>query len=292
MQASTTLQSPSSRFRWKRVLLKTLVAMTRMETAMHCAGVAYFGFLSLFPAATAIIVLVGLLMPVEFIATMVDRLEGIVPETVRQTIAGQLSRLVQQPNAGLGIGLALSLVVAAWSGSRGVAALMFAISRTRSIEEKRSIPMAIAIAMLTTFLAGLAMLVILALVAGLPAYFAALPWFGENQAVVLTLRWPLLLVLGVVAIGAFYRYAPDRRFKRVKWIWPGALLATTLWLMACAVFSFYVEQIGNFEATFGSLTTAIVLLLWMYNSALIVVLGATFNTELQREAERIRATAL
>jgi membrane protein len=82
------------------------------------------------------------------------------------------------------------------------------------------------------------------------------------------------------------RYAPDRRLKHARWIWPGALLATTLWLVACAIFSFYVEQIGNFEATFGSLATAIVLLLWMYNSALIVVLGATFNTELQREAER------
>jgi membrane protein len=281
-----TSPAPITRFRWRRVFWRTFTGMARMETAMHCAGIAYFGFLSLFPAAAALIVLVGLLMPVEFMADMVDRLEGIVPDMVRQTIASQLSSLASQPSAGLGIGLALSLLVAAWSGSRGIAALMFAISRTRSTEEKRGIVAAILISVLVTFLAGLAMIVILALVAGLPAFFSALPWFVEDQNLVLTLRWPLLLVLGAGAIAAFYRYAPDRRFKRAKWIWPGALLATFLWLVACAIFSFYVEQIGNFEATFGSLTTAIVLLLWMYNSALIVVLGATLNAELQKEAER------
>ncbi|SMQ70223.1 membrane protein [Devosia lucknowensis] len=286
-----TAMRDKPRRRWRRVLWRTIASMARMETTMHCAGVAYFGFLSLFPAATAIIILIGLLMPVSFMAEIVDKLDGIVPEMVRQTIAGQLSRLASQPNAGLGIGLALSLVVAAWSGSRGIAALMFAISRTRSADEKRGIVATIIISVVATFMAGIAMVVILALVAGLPAIFATLPWFSPDQSLILTLRWPLLLLLGVGAIAAFYRYAPDRRFKRAKWIWPGALLATTLWLAACAVFSFYVEQIGNFEATFGSLTTAIVLLLWMYNSALIVVLGATFNAELQRESER-RAAAM
>lgn len=296
--SDTASQNPSDtaprtppRFRMRRVLWRTFLSMTRMETAMNCAGIAYFGFLSLFPAATALIVLVGLLMPVGFMAEMVERLEGIVPEVARQTIASQLSRLAAQPNAELGIGLALSLVVAAWSGSRGVAALMFAISRTRSTEEKRNIFVAIGISVLVTLLAGLAMLVILALVAGLPAIFATLPWVSGDQSLLLALRWPLLLILGVGAIAAFYRYAPDRRFKHAKWIWPGAMLATTLWLAVCAIFSFYVEQIGNFEATFGSLTTAIVLLLWMYNSAIIVVLGATFNAELQHEAER-RAAAI
>jgi membrane protein len=191
------------RMRWRRILWRTLRSMTRMDTAMHCAGIAYFGFLSLFPAASAAIILVGLLMPVDFMTGLVDRLEGIVPEMVRQTIAGQLSRLMAQPSAGLGVGLILSLIVAAWSGSRGFAALMFAISRTNAPEEKRSIVSAIGVSILVTFVAGMTMLCILALVAGLPAYFATLPWFGERQGDILTLRWPLLLGLGVSAIAAF-----------------------------------------------------------------------------------------
>ena len=281
--APTTPAAPY-RFLWRRVIWKTITSMARMETAMNCAGIAYFGFLSLFPAAAALIVLVGLMMPVEFMADMVDRLEGILPDVVRQTIASQLSALAAQPRAGLGVGLAISLVIAAWSGSRGVAALMFAISRTRSHDEKRSMFAAIGMSVLVTFVAGICMIIVLALVAGLPAFFAALPWFSADQVWLLTLRWPLLLIMGAGAIAAFYRFAPDRRLKAGKWIWPGAVLATTLWLAVCLAFSFYVEQIGNFEATFGSLTTAILLLLWMYNSALIVVLGATFNTEMHREA--------
>lgn len=274
---------PPAPFRLRRVLWRTFKSMTRMETSMNCAGIAYFGFLSLFPAVTAIILLVGLFIPVGFMADMVLMLEDIVPEVARQTIAKQLVTLTAQSNTELGIGLAISLSIAIWSGSRGTAALMFAVSQTHSPEQKRNFIVAIAISILVTLLAGLLMLVVLALVAGLPAVFAALPWISTDHAILLLLRWPILLVVGVGVIAAFYRFAPDRRFHRGKWIWPGAILATSLWLAACAIFSFYVEQIGNFEATFGSLTTAIVLLLWMYNSALIIVLGAVFNTELQRE---------
>ena len=92
-----------------------------------------------------------------------------------------------------------------------------------------------------------------------------------------------------MGIAAFYRFAPDRRSKRARWIWPGAIIATVLWLLTCVIFSFYVERLGQFEATFGSLATAIVMLLWMYNSALIVVLGATINAELQRESLQYKA---
>lgn len=197
--------------------------------------------------------------------------------------------LLEQPRSGLGIGLFISLVIAAWSGSRGVAALMYATSRTHDEPDKRGFVAAIAMSIWVTFLGGMGMIVVLTLVALVPAYFSALPWLGTGQMLVLWLRWPILIGLGVVSIAAFYRFAPDRRSKKARWIWPGATIATLLWLLTCLAFSFYVENLGRFEATFGSLATAIVLLLWMYNSALIVVLGATINAELQRESEARQA---
>lgn len=277
------------RRRWFRVLWRTAKAMTRMETSMRCAGVAYFGFLSLFPAIASLVLLLGLLAQPSFLADIVDRLEGLIPEMARQTLAAQLVTLIAQPRTGLGIGLLISLLVTIWSGSRGVAALIFATSRTRTEPEKRGLVMTMLVSILTTVVGGLAMVAVLTLVAVIPAFFAALPWLGTNQVLLLMLRWPVLLFLGVVAIAAFYRFAPDRKSKRARWIWPGAIIATLLWLLVCAIFSFYVEHIGNFEASFGSLTTAIVLLLWMYNSALIVVLGATINAELERETLSERA---
>lgn len=275
--------------RWRRVLWRTASAMTHMDTAMRCAGVAYFGFLSLFPAAASAVLVLGLFADPTFLADMVDYTEGLIPEVARQTMASQLVSLLDQPRGGLGLGLLISLVIAAWSGSRGVAALMYAASRTHTEPDKRGFIATIAMSVVVTILAGLTLIVVLTLVALIPAYFSAFPWLGSGRTIVLWLRWPVLLVLGVLAIAAFYRFAPDRRSKRARWIWPGAIIATILWLLACAIFSFYVEQLGQFEATFGSLATAVVLLLWMYNSALIVVFGATINAELQRETEAERA---
>lgn len=279
------------RRRWRRVLWRTAKSMTQMDTSMRCAGVAYFGFLSLFPAVATLVLLIGLFAPPSFLANMVDRLEGLIPEAALQVVAGQLVALLEQPRAGLGLGLLLSLSIAMWSGSRGVAALMFATSRTRAEPEKRSLVAAIVISIATTLVAGIAMIAALALVAIVPAVLGALPWLGTNQILLLLLRWPVLLVLGVLLIAAFYRFAPDRKARRARWIWPGAVIATLLWLIVCVAFSFYVERIGNFEASFGSLATATVLLLWMYNSALIAVLGATINAELERETLAERALA-
>ncbi|WP_240230091.1 YihY/virulence factor BrkB family protein [Devosia lacusdianchii] len=280
------------RRRWRRVLWRTAKSMTQMDTSMRCAGVAYFGFLSLFPAVATVVLLLGLFAKPIFLANMVERLEGLVPEMALQLLAGQLVALLEQPRAGLGIGLLLSSGIAVWSGSRGVAALIFATSRTRPEPEKRSLVTSIVVAIATTLLAGIAMVVVLTLVAVIPAYFSALPWLADNQLLLLFLRWPVLLILGVLLIAAFYRFAPDRKAKKARWIWPGASIATLLWLFVCAIFSFYVERLGNFEASFGSLATAIVLLLWMYNSALIVVLGATINAELEREVLSERALAI
>jgi membrane protein len=281
------------RNRWLRILFRTGREMTSMDTTMRCAGVAYFGMLSLFPAAASAVLLIGLLASPGFLADTVERLEGILPDLVLQTIAGQLASIIAQPRAGLGLGLAVSLVVALWSGSRGIAALMYATSRTQALPDKRSAIVGILVSIIVTLLGGVVLLAILGLVAVVPALLATLPFLSADQSTILMLRWPVLVVLGVVSIAAFYRFAPDRKSHRARWIWPGAIAATILWLAVCAVFSFYVENLGNFEASFGSLATAIVLLLWMYNSALIVVLGATLNAQLEREiSSRAQAARL
>ena len=202
---------------------------------------------------------------------------------VRQALASQLATLIAQPRAGLGIGLVISLVVALWSGSRGAAALMFATSRTRQEPEKRGLVMTVLVSILATLAGAFAMIVALTLVAVLPAYFSLLPWLAHNQAAILFLRWPVLFCLGAVAIAVFYRFAPTAAPSERAGSGPAPSSPPFSGSLACALFSLYVESIGNFEATFGSLATAIVLLLWMYNSALILVLGATINAELEFE---------
>jgi membrane protein len=118
-------------------------------------------------------------------------------------------------------------------------------------------------------------------VAGLPAL---IPFPSGAEWLLLVLRWPVLLVISALVMGVLYRFGPDRHPRRLRFIWPGAALASMLWVLAGAVFSIYVQNWGHYSATFGSVSAAVVLLLWMYNSAQILVLGAAFNAALEREA--------
>ncbi len=91
----------------------------------------------------------------------------------------------------------------------------------------------------------------------------------------------MLFVVTLLAVMAVYRWGPDRHPRQFRFIWPGAVAASTLWIFAGALFSIYVENFSDYSATFGSLSAAIVLLLWLYNSAQIFVLGAVINAELE-----------
>lgn len=121
------------------------------------------------------------------------------------------------------------------------------------------------------------MAVALVTIAGLPAL---IPFPSGADLLLLMVRWPVLLGLTTMVLAGLYRWGPDRHPRKFKHIWPGAVLASLLWLAAGALFSIYVENFSNYQASFGSVTAAVVLLLWLYNSAQIFVLGAAFNAQL------------
>ncbi|WP_164730461.1 YihY/virulence factor BrkB family protein [Pelagibacterium montanilacus] len=251
-----------------------------METTLRCAGVAYFIFLSLFPAIGIGVFLFGLFASRQFVAEQLDRVSMFLPEIALGVLRERLDLLLDQPQAGLGIGLAVSLVIALWSGSRGMDALIYATSAANHEDNQRSFLVSVLLSIVVTLIGTIFLLLALSIIAALPAIAGLSPIPGTQERITMILRWPLLLALAMVGITALY-YTANRRPPKLKWIWPGALLASVLWLASCFVFSLYVEKIGDFEATFGSLTAAVVLLLWLYLSALIFILGASLNAEIE-----------
>jgi membrane protein len=191
----------------------------------------------------------------------------------------QLVTLASQPNSTLGIGLLISIPLALWSGSRGVDALLYAMSQVRNETPRRGIIKTILVAVGTTLVGSIFVVVALATVAGLPAL---IPFPSGEDLILLLIRWPILMAVTVGVFALLYRWGPDRHPRKYRYIWPGAILASMLWIFAGALFSIYVENWGNYEVTFGSVSAAVVLLLWMYNSTQILVLGAAFNAELER----------
>jgi membrane protein len=130
------------------------------------------------------------------------------------------------------------------------------------------------------------MILALGLIAVMPALLGNLG-LGEVFLVLLTYaRWPLLLVVALVGLGILYRYAPSREVPQWQWVSSGAVIATVLWLIGSIIFSIYVRNFGSYNETYGSLGAVVILLMWFWLSAFIVLLGAEVNCEIERQTER------
>lgn len=272
------IEEKSRRDRLKTIVLGTFRLFMDPDTSPRCAATAFFGFLAIFPAIATVALIYGLIANRAIVADTVSALRYLLPAPVLSLLREQLTNLASQPPATLSLGLVISVPLAIWSSSRAVDALLFAMSRVRGEKEKRGFLKDALVAIALS--GGASVFVVLALltVAGLPAL---IPFPSGEDLLVLIWRWPVLLALTVLVLAALYRWGPDRHPRKFRFIWPGAILASLLWLLAGLVFSIYVENFGNYQATFGSVSAAVVLLLWLYNSAQIFVLGAALNAELE-----------
>lgn len=274
----TFISRYGSRLPWWPVVRDTAKVLLDPDTAPRCGATAFFGFLSFFPAIATVALIYGLVANGPLVVETMNALTYFMPPMALGILDEQLRMLASQPPATLGLGLLVSVSLALWSGSRGVESLLFAMSRVRGAPERRGFVREVLVAVGLTVTGSVFLVVALVTVAGLPAL---LPFPQGSAWLLLILRWPVLLVLSALVMGLLYRFGPDRHPHKFRYIWPGAVFASVLWIIAGAVFSIYVQNWGNYSATFGSVSAAVVLLLWMYNSAQILVLGAALNAALE-----------
>ena len=257
------------------------------NVSMVAAGAAFFGLLALFPALAAAVALYGLVTSPETVGAHLGLLEGFMPEEARMLLAEQLQRITEATDTSLGIGAIVALLIALWSSAKGVKALMTALDIVYDEPESRGFFKLNSTALLLT----LAMLIVvplsLAAVAVLPALVDRLPVPDIVATAARWLRWPLLAAVAAGAIALLYRFGPVRNRPRPTRLWPGALIATALWLIASALFSWYVSSFGSYDETYGSVAALAVVMMWFWLSALAVLIGGEVNAEL----EQARSTA-
>ena len=282
MTTNAASPAPSVIARLWTVMVETAKVFFAPDTSPRCAATAFFGFLSFFPAIATGALIYGIVANGPLVAETVNSLRYVIPSIALDVLDEQLTMLASAPQATLGLGLLISIPLALWSGSRGVEALLFAMSRVRDEPPKRGFIREVLVSIGLTVVGSFFVVIALLTVAGLPAL---LPFPSQSEWLILVVRWPLLLVLSVIVMSALYRYGPDRHPRQFRFVWPGAVLASVLWILAGAVFSIYVQNWGNYSATFGSVSAAVVLMLWMYNSAQILVLGAALNAVLERTSQ-------
>jgi membrane protein len=256
------------------------------QVPLLAAGVAFFTFMSIFPALIAAITTWGLVADPKQIRSQVDDMSGTLPASARDLIMKQVDSLTATPAQSLGFGLVISLLVALWSASGGISNLIDAVNVAYDEEDDRGFVKKKLLALGMTLAAIVVGLLALALIAAAPVIFQALGLPTGLRILVEIGRWVLLLALVMVALAVTYRLAPNRDAPKFSWASVGAVVATVVWLVASLAFSIYVANFGSYSKTYGSLAAVVVLLLWLWITFYIVLLGAEINAEAEAQTAR------
>jgi membrane protein len=271
---------------WWAILVATWRRMSKDSLSILAAGIAFQTFFSLFPTLTALVSLYGLVADPGMAARQIGALQGLLPPEAVKLVAAWLQALVRGPTTRFSIGLIVSVVLAVWSMWSATGMLMIAVNICYGEEQRRGFFSfnlhALALG------AGLALFGIaaFALVAVLPAALALLPVSLAWGQVLGLVRWPILVGIFSLALAIVYRYAPDRVKPKWQWISWGSLAATVLWISGSIAFTTYVLKLGSYDRTYGSLGAVIILLLWFYLTAYVILAGAELNAEIERQATR------
>lgn len=267
---------------WFDLLLRTKREAERDHLGMVAAGVAFYAFLSVFPALAALVSLYGLLSDPNEVERQLAALGSVMPNGVRELLAEQLRRIAGGSSGVLGWGVVLSLLLGLWSANRGTKSLIEAMNIAYDEQEKRGLLALNALSLLLT-LGGVLMLVVaLVVIVGIPTVLGFVGLGGLARVAVDVLRWPLLIAVVLIGLAVVYRFAPAREGPEWKWVTPGSLLATMVWLAVSIAFSVYVANFGSYEKTYGSLGAVAILLLWFYAGSYVILLGAELNAEAER----------
>jgi membrane protein len=271
---------------WVHVARRVIQELRHDHVTLLAAGVAFYAMLAMVPALIALVTVYGLVAdPAEVgrqLAPLTRELGGGAGQLIRE----QLQSIAATSTTGLGVGLVVSLAVALWAASSGVQGLMRAVNLAYDEEETRGFLRLRGQALLLTLVGIVVAVVALALIAGVPAILGVAGVERGTELAMTIARWPVLALLVVGALGVVYRYAPDRDNPRWRWVSPGALIATVLWLIGSGLFSAYVSNFGRYDETYGSLAGVVVLLLWLYLSSFVVLLGAEINAETEHQTAR------
>jgi membrane protein len=250
---------------------------------MVAGGVAYFSLLSLFPALAAGVALFGIVADPRAVTGLMEQAAVFLPPEAATIITDQLVRLTSAGRGALGWGALIALALALWSASRSTMALMAALNIAYGESEKRGFVRLYATGLLLTLGGILFAILSLALVAALPVVIGFLDLPAGLRWAISLVKWPVLAALILAGLAVVYRIVPSRAPARWRWVTPGALAATALWIIGSVGFSIYVGNFGSYNETYGSLGAVVVLMLWMYLSAYVVLLGAELNAEAERQ---------
>ncbi len=272
------------RRRWWRVIAGTALAMITDRGSMAAAGCAYYATLALFPAITMLVSIYGLAFDKQTVEQQLLLLHGILPPPAYALVANRVDELVGQPPGQLGLRLIVGSAITFYSAVTGTKSLLSALNVAYNATEQRSfllfqfLTMGITLGAMMVVVLGIALLVFVPVV---------INFIGLQAEAGQLIHGAGLLFLLFIASGSFYvlyRVGPSRHRRADQRIFPGVVTATCLWLAVSAGLNYYVANLSNLGATYGSIAAVVGIMLWFYLSAYSVLVGAELNAQLEEDS--------
>ncbi len=275
---------------WLDVGYRVWMKIGDENLTLIAAGIAFFVLLALFPGITALVALGGIMfLDPERIADQLGEVVQLMPEDARTILTDQAQSVANASSDDLGLLALFGLAFAIWSATKGVGSMIGGLNVVYDEREKRGFLHLTALKLGLTVLLIFGVLIGFTMAALLPATLSLLQLESLVEIGVSIAGWTLLILFVLIALAVLFRFGPSRRQARWQWLSVGSLAGALVWLISSIGFAVFVANFGNFNESFGSLTGVVILLLWLWISAFVVLLGAAVNAEVEAQT-RIDST--
>jgi len=271
---------------WKDILLRIWKNIGKDRVIVVAAGVTFYSILAIFPAIAALVALYGLFADPATITSHLDDIAGVAPGGAIEVIRDQITRVASQGRATLGVTFVGSLLVSFWSANAGMKSLFDALNLVYNETEERGFFKLNLVSLTFTILAILLVLVAINAMVVVPIVLNFLGLGGATEMLVKIARWPALLIVVTLALAILYRYGPSRKEAQWRWITWGSVAAAIAWLVVSILFSWYAENFGSYNKTYGSLGAIIGFMFWIWLSIIVVLIGGELNAETEHQTVR------
>jgi membrane protein len=271
---------------WKDICIRAYLEIQNDRLLALAAGVAFYSLVALFPAIAAGVSVYALFSDAATIGKHLSIAADIVPAGALDMLGVEIARIAGKSDGRLTFGFLLGLGIALWSANAGMKAIFDALNIIYDEDEKRGLIRLNLVSLLFTVCAIAGAGLAVALVVVFPLLLAAFGITSADHPIVGYLRWPVMFVLVIFALAVLYRYGPSRRLAKWRWISVGSVSAALVWLAASALFSWYLGNFANYNATYGALGAVVGLMMWMWLSTIVVLVGAELNAEIEHQTAR------
>jgi membrane protein len=271
---------------WKDILVRTYREIQNDRLLALAASVVFYSLIALFPAIAAGVSSYALFARPDTIAKHLSIAADVVPAGTLDLLRDEITRIAAKSDGRLTFGFVVGLGIALWSANAGMKSIFDALNVIYEEDEKRSFIRLNLVSLLFTVCAIGAAALAIALVVVFPLLLAAFGLASSDYPVVGYFRWPVMFGLIIVGLAVLYRYGPSRRLAQWRWISVGSVFAAFAWLAVSSLFSWYLGNFANYNATYGALGAVVGLMMWMWLSTVVILVGAELNSEIEHQTAR------